>query len=264
MILWLLCFAGAMVPLAVALQFAVRIHNRLLHAKDGDDEFVDELSFRGAWVLVAIFSIATVLLGFSVESVARAGEGSQLTPWSVAAGTWWIRAPIRVLVQTFCFHWLLGIRFLRSYLMAIIYESVMLVLFGAIFAAVYVLNPGDASRQAALQSAGSDAKPGSLTPSSGTTMDRVRRIVSRQMNVPMENITPSTSLEHLGADDLDLIELIMEFEDSFSITIPDDALELDGNRWQRLTIEKLSELVDRQVKTGASNAAAADASADGP
>ena len=39
------------------------------------------------------------------------------------------------------------------------------------------------------------------------------------------NIDKSTSLEELSADSMDLVEIVMEIEDSFSITIPDGAEE---------------------------------------
>ncbi len=94
----------------------------------------------------------------------------------------------------------------------------------------------------------------SATPASPTTIDRVRKIVSEQMGVALEKITPKTSLGALAADELDFVELIMELEESFSITITDTkAQALTGTSdWQRgmknVTIEKLSTLVDERGK----------------
>jgi acyl carrier protein len=75
------------------------------------------------------------------------------------------------------------------------------------------------------------------------------------MGVSIEKITATTSLGDLAADELDYVELIMELEECFSITIPDDAAErLAGNRdWRQgmksVTIQKLSTLVDDRSKS---------------
>jgi len=56
--------------------------------------------------------------------------------------------------------------------------------------------------------------------------DRVIAIVAEQMNVDKEQITPETSfVNDLGADSLDTVELVMEFEDEFDINIPDEKAE---------------------------------------
>ena len=45
-------------------------------------------------------------------------------------------------------------------------------------------------------------------------------------NTPEENVTPEASFTNdLGADSLDTVELIMEFEKEFGINIPDDKAE---------------------------------------
>lgn len=59
-----------------------------------------------------------------------------------------------------------------------------------------------------------------------SVQDRVIEIVSEQLNVSKEQITAETSfINDLGADSLDLVELVMEFEDEFDITIPDEEAE---------------------------------------
>ena len=59
-----------------------------------------------------------------------------------------------------------------------------------------------------------------------SVQDRVIEIVSEQLNVSKEQITMETSfINDLGADSLDLVELVMEFEDEFDITIPDEEAE---------------------------------------
>jgi acyl carrier protein len=51
-------------------------------------------------------------------------------------------------------------------------------------------------------------------------------IVAEQLGVEKEKVTPETSfVNDLGADSLDTVELVMELEEEFDITIPDDAAE---------------------------------------
>jgi acyl carrier protein len=56
--------------------------------------------------------------------------------------------------------------------------------------------------------------------------ERVIDIVADQLGVDKDKITPDTSfVNDLGADSLDTVELVMELEEEFDITIPDDAAE---------------------------------------
>jgi acyl carrier protein len=56
--------------------------------------------------------------------------------------------------------------------------------------------------------------------------ERVIDIVAEQLGVNKEQITPETSfVNDLGADSLDVVELVMELEEEFDINIPDDAAE---------------------------------------
>ena len=53
--------------------------------------------------------------------------------------------------------------------------------------------------------------------------EKVIGIVSEQLGVPTEEVTSGSSfVDDLKADSLDVVELVMEFEDEFEITIPDD------------------------------------------
>ena len=59
-----------------------------------------------------------------------------------------------------------------------------------------------------------------------TIEQRVKEIIVNQLNVNEEQITPTASfLDDLGADSLDTVELVMEFEDAFDINIPDEDAE---------------------------------------
>lgn len=56
--------------------------------------------------------------------------------------------------------------------------------------------------------------------------EKVKEIITKQMGVKAEQITSETSfINDLGADSLDTVELIMEFEDAFDMNIPDEDAE---------------------------------------
>lgn len=58
------------------------------------------------------------------------------------------------------------------------------------------------------------------------TLQKVRSIIAGQLTVKPEIVTPDARLvEDLGADSLDVVELIMALEEGFSITIQDDDAE---------------------------------------
>jgi acyl carrier protein len=63
----------------------------------------------------------------------------------------------------------------------------------------------------------------------------VKRIISEQMGVGEDEITRETHfINDLNADSLDTIELIMEFEDWFEISIPDQDAEKVTNVGQAI------------------------------
>ena len=56
-----------------------------------------------------------------------------------------------------------------------------------------------------------------------STFDRVKKIVVDQLGVNEADVTiDSTFIDDLGADSLDIVELIMAFEEEFDIEIADD------------------------------------------
>ena len=58
------------------------------------------------------------------------------------------------------------------------------------------------------------------------TADRVKKIVVEHLGVEPDKVTEEASfIDDLGADSLDTVELVMAFEEEFSIEIPDDAAE---------------------------------------
>lgn len=59
-----------------------------------------------------------------------------------------------------------------------------------------------------------------------TLEDRIIDLIAEQLNVTREECVPEASfIDDLGADSLDLVELIMEMEETFDIHIADNELE---------------------------------------
>ena len=56
--------------------------------------------------------------------------------------------------------------------------------------------------------------------------DRVKKIVVEHLGAEEDKVKPEASfIDDLGADSLDTVELVMAFEEEFSVEIPDDAAE---------------------------------------
>ena len=55
---------------------------------------------------------------------------------------------------------------------------------------------------------------------------RIRGVVARQLGVELSEVIPDASLqEDLGADSLELVELLMALEDEFDIEVPEEVAE---------------------------------------
>lgn len=65
---------------------------------------------------------------------------------------------------------------------------------------------------------------------------RVKKIIVDKLGVDEAEVTPEASFTNdLGADSLDTVELIMEFEKEFNIAIPDDQAEKIGTVGQAVS-----------------------------
>ena len=61
---------------------------------------------------------------------------------------------------------------------------------------------------------------------SATIEQKVKNIIADQLGVGEEEIKPAASfIEDLGADSLDIVELVMAMEEEFEVEIPDDEAE---------------------------------------
>lgn len=56
--------------------------------------------------------------------------------------------------------------------------------------------------------------------------EKVKQIICEQLSVAMEDVVPDASfVDDLGADSLDLVEMIMAMEEAFDISIADEDAE---------------------------------------
>ena len=73
--------------------------------------------------------------------------------------------------------------------------------------------------------------------------EKVKAILSEQFDVEEDSITQETVIaEDLGADSLDIIEMLMTLEDEYGVTIPDDQIN------QVKTVKEVAELIEKCKK----------------
>ncbi len=59
-----------------------------------------------------------------------------------------------------------------------------------------------------------------------TVEERVKNIIVEQLDVEVDQVTPDASfVDDLGADSLDIVELVMTMEEEFDLEIPDEDAE---------------------------------------
>ena len=59
-----------------------------------------------------------------------------------------------------------------------------------------------------------------------STFDKVKEVIIDKLGVDANKVTPEAKfIDDLGADSLDTVELIMQFEEEFGIEIPDEDAE---------------------------------------
>ncbi len=76
-----------------------------------------------------------------------------------------------------------------------------------------------------------------------STFERVKKVVVEQLSVENSEVTLEASFQtDLGADSLDTVELVMAFEEEFSIEIPDEEAE------KIVTVQDAVNYIDRHAK----------------
>ncbi|MBP3345052.1 MAG: acyl carrier protein [Clostridia bacterium] len=59
-----------------------------------------------------------------------------------------------------------------------------------------------------------------------STIDKVKQLIADQLCISVDEIKDDANVtEDLGADSLDIVELLMSFEDEFKVSIPDERLD---------------------------------------
>ena len=75
--------------------------------------------------------------------------------------------------------------------------------------------------------------------------EKVKQIIVEQLQVDEAEVTPSASFqEDLGADSLDVVELVMQFEEAFDIEIPDEDAE------KIKTVKDATDYIEKNAKGG--------------
>lgn len=73
-------------------------------------------------------------------------------------------------------------------------------------------------------------------------LEKIKAILSEQFDVEEDSITQDTNIEEdLGADSLDVVDLLMSIEDEFEIEIPDE--EIDNIR----TVGEIEDYIKERV-----------------
>ncbi|MEE8574257.1 MAG: acyl carrier protein [Thermodesulfobacteriota bacterium] len=76
-----------------------------------------------------------------------------------------------------------------------------------------------------------------------STENKVKKIIVEQLGVSEEEVTkPASFVDDLGADSLDTVEMVMAFEEEFSIEIPDE--DAEGIK----TVQDAIEYIDKKSK----------------
>ena len=57
------------------------------------------------------------------------------------------------------------------------------------------------------------------------TIFKVKKVVAEKLSIPEGNIEPGSTLKDLGADSLDIVDMIMTFEEIFGIEVKDEDAE---------------------------------------
>ncbi len=57
-------------------------------------------------------------------------------------------------------------------------------------------------------------------------LEKIQAMLAEALNLPLEKVTPDAKIvDDLGADSLDVVELLSQLEDEYGVQIPDDEVE---------------------------------------
>ena len=73
--------------------------------------------------------------------------------------------------------------------------------------------------------------------------EKLKQIVAAQLKIEADSIEDSTDIvDDLGADSLDIVEILMVIEEQFGVTIPDEEVE------QLITVQDVANEIEKLVK----------------
>ena len=97
-------------------------------------------------------------------------------------------------------------------------------------------------------------QPRTASDSDPRSLAAVQKVVAEQLKRPASEVLPDATLGSLGADDLDLVEIVMATEEVLNVSIDDDALTKAAGVAQAektvgsLTVRKFAALADTSPK----------------
>ena len=74
-----------------------------------------------------------------------------------------------------------------------------------------------------------------------STFERLRELMDKKYHLKADGVSPDSTLESLGLDSLDLIELLFEVEDEFHIRVPQDG----GSALRTAKVQDIVDSIDR-------------------
>lgn len=74
-------------------------------------------------------------------------------------------------------------------------------------------------------------------------IDKVTKLLAEQLNIDVKTIKPASKIiEDLGADSLDMIEMLMSLEEEFGISVPDDQVA------SLKTVKDITDFIEKNSK----------------
>ena len=74
-------------------------------------------------------------------------------------------------------------------------------------------------------------------------LEKIQAMLAEELSLPIEKVTPDAKIvDDLGANSLDVVELLSQLEDEFDVMIPDDEIE------NLVTVADVAEALDKLIK----------------
>ena len=72
-------------------------------------------------------------------------------------------------------------------------------------------------------------------------IDKVKEIIAERMDMSADEIAPDAALQDVMEDELDMVDILMELEDVYNISLPDELLE------EIHTVRELADYIASQI-----------------